>query len=144
MLKKHIASLTVCSGPPLVCDGPHLWDSLNYWVITKYQSEEIMCCCHNIVKISRNSMRRVARQPLQTSNCTSSTGAPSWNWVERLEDRTRYGCVYLSHLHPGRNYSHLVVKFSWTYHWAINRREVILSRFQNIERGLTKWSCLQS
>ena len=39
---------------------------------------------------------------------------------------------------------YLVVKFSWTYHWAINRREVILSRFQNIERGLTKWSCLQS
>ena len=53
------------------------------------------------------------------------------------------GCVYLSHLHPGRNYSHLVVKFSWTYHWAINRREVILNRFQNIKRGLTKWSGLQ-
>ena len=43
------------------------------------------------------------------------------------------GCVYLSHLHPGRNYSHLVVKFSWTYHWAINCREVILNRFQNIQ-----------
>ena len=58
--------------------------------------------------------------------------------------RRRFGCVYLSHLHPGRNYSHLVVKFSWTYHWAVNRREVILNRFQNIKRGLTKWSCFQS
>ena len=114
------------------------------WRAKFKQNILVLCICrHDMVAIMMSNpglSNKFDVDPLSNSDSKMSNSLFSRG---RLITLPRSGCVYLSHLHPGRNYSHLVVKFSWTYHWAINRREVILNRFQNIKRGLTKWSGLQ-
>ena len=65
--------------------------------------------------LSRSALRLFPRPIWHIYICNGVSGGIG----EGTSLRSERVCVYLSHLHPGRKYSHLVVKFSWTYHWAI-------------------------
>ena len=121
----------------------HVGLLIRHWIWSSRPLES-ECSAFYSICVSSPHFIDITRSACTNRRATNWHDAPKTNIWTFKSAVMKMGCVYLSHLHPGRNYSHLEVKFSWTYYWVINRREVILNRFQNIKRGLTKLSCLQS